>query len=251
MSNELKIAIEAAKAGAEKGLEYFNQDIPVSVKEDNTVVTKADSEAEEKIKGIILSKFPDAKFVGEEGGGDKTLEEFWIIDPIDGSRNFVRGIPNWCVLIALFRKGTIELGVVYYPHDNNIYYAQRGMGAYLNDKKIHVSKIPTLAKSYFAFGSPRHFKDKQVLIDLIDHTASSRAWDATYCACLIASGKIDAYVDGYGKLWDLAPFKVLVEEAGGRITRPNGSEWTTDGSSAVMSNGLVHDEMITIIDGRV
>lgn len=251
MSDELKIAIEAAKAGAKKGMEYFNQDIPVSIKEDKTVVTKADSEAEEVIKEIILAKYPDAKFVGEEGGGDKSLEEFWIIDPIDGSRNFVRGIPNWCVLIALFRNNTIELGIVYYPHEKSLYYAQRGKGAYLNDKKISVSRIPKLSDSYFAFGSPRHFKNKQVLIDLIEQTASSRAWDATYCACLIASGKIDAYLDGYGKLWDLAPFKVLVEEAGGRITRPDGSEWSTQGSSAVMTNGLVHDEMLKVIDKRV
>ncbi len=251
MSNELKVAIEAARKGARNALKYFNKDIQVEIKpDDGTVVSHADRETEEVIKSYILSKYKNAKFLGEESGGDISQKEFWVIDPIDGTRSYLRGIPLWCVIVSLCRYNEVFLGVIYYPHGDNIFYAEKGRGAFENNQKLHVSSIEHLKDAYLGFGSPRHFKDKQVLLDLIDKAAGSRSWEATYCGLLVVSGKIDAHIDAFGKIWDLAPFKVMIEEAGGKITRLDGSPWTLKGSGAIMTNGILHDEVLAIINKR-
>jgi len=250
MSDELKVAIEAAKIGAQNALKYFDKDIKVELKEDKSVVTHADRETEEIIKKFISSKFASAKFVGEESGGDVNEKEFWTIDPIDGTRSYVRGIPTWCVIISLCRSGDVQLGAVYFPHIDTVYYAERGAGAFENKKRIHVSSISEVNKAFFSFGSPRHFTDKNVVLDLIDKTSSSRAWDPTYSACLLAAGRTDIHVDSYGKLWDLAAIKVILEEAGGKITRLDGSPWKYDGVGSIMTNGLLHKSVLEIINKR-
>jgi histidinol phosphatase-like enzyme (inositol monophosphatase family) len=251
MSDELKVAIEAAKKGAENALKYFNKKIKTEIKkEDNTIVSHADRETEEIIKSHIASKYKSAKFVGEETGGEVSEKDFWVVDPIDGTRSFLRGIPNWCVIVSLCRDNDVFLGVIYFPHEDTIYYGQRNIGAFENNKKLHVSSISRLEEAYMGFGSPRHFKDKQVILDLIDKTASSRSWEATYAACLVVAGKIDLHIDAFGKIWDMAPFKVMIEEAGGKMTRLDGSQWTFDGSGALISNGILHDQILEIIGGR-
>lgn len=250
MSDELKVAIEAAKIGSKHALKYFDQDIKVDKKDDNTVVTKADRETEEVIKSYITSKFPNAKFIGEESGGSTEEKEFWTIDPIDGTRSYIRGIPLWCVIVTLCRDNDVELAVIYYPHGDTVYYAQRGEGAFENNKKLHVSKIDKLQDAYLGFGSPRHFKDKQVMIDLIEKTAASRSWEATYSGLLVVSGKVDLHVDAFGKIWDMAPFRVMLKEAGGKMTRLDGTPWTFEGSGALLSNGLLHNQALEIIAKR-
>ncbi|HVZ12303.1 MAG TPA: inositol monophosphatase [Patescibacteria group bacterium] len=250
MSDELKIAIEAAKAGAHKALQYFNENIKFEHKKDNTVVSVADTDTEKAIKKEIISKYPGAKFIGEETGGDFDQKEFWAIDPIDGSRSYSRGIPNWCVLVSLCRDNEVELGVVYYPHSDTLFYAQKGMGAFENGKPIHVSQVSKLKDSYVGFGSMRHFKNKQVIIDLVEAAESCRAWEPTFGHCMVASGRVDLCVEEYGKIWDIAPFKVIVEEAGGKVTRHDGSPWTFKGQGSLISNGLLHDQALAIINKR-
>lgn len=250
MLDELKVAIEAAKVGAKNALKYFDQDIEVETKEDNTVVSHADRETEEVIKSYISSKFKKAKFVGEETGGSTQEKEFWTIDPIDGTRSYLRGIPAWCVIVTLCKDNDVFLSVIYYPHSNTVYHAQRDRGAFENNKQLQVSKIAKLQDAYMGFGSPRHFKDKRVVIDLIEKTASARSWEATYSALLVVSGKVDLHIDAFGKIWDMAPFKVMLEEAGGKMTRLDGSPWTFEGQGALMSNGLLHDQALAVIAGR-
>ncbi len=250
MSDELKVAIEAARLGAKNALKYFDTDLKVEIKEDNSVVSMADRETEEVIKSYISSKFPNAKFMGEESGGSVSEKEFWTIDPIDGTRSYLRGIPTWCVIVCLCRDQDVQLSVIYFPHIDTIFYAERGIGAFENGKKFHVSKIDKLENVYLGFGSPKHFIDKTVITDLIEATASARSWDATYTGCLLASGRIDVHIDAYGKVWDMAPFKVMVEEAGGKMTRLDGSPWTFEGQGALMTNGVLHYEALAIIDKR-
>lgn len=153
MSNELKVAIQAAKKGANYAMQFFGKDLAVDKKEDNTVVTKLDKETEEVIKKAILSKFPNAKFVGEETGGIPTKGAFWTIDPIDGTRHFIRKTPLWAVLISLIVDGQPVLGVSNMPYLNEITYAQKGKGAFLNSKKVKVSNISNLKDAIFMFGS--------------------------------------------------------------------------------------------------
>ncbi len=248
MSEELKVAIEAAKEGGKHALKHYDKDLTVELKDDNTPVTVADKESEEVIKNHILKSFPNAKFVGEESGGSVDEDEFWTIDPIDGTRSFNRGIPQWCTLISLCKKEGPVIGVCYYPINNQLMYAERGHGAYLNGEKIHVSKINSFSNALLGYGNPRYVKNKKSLLRIIELAGSSRSWEATYSIFLLTQGKVDAFYDGYGFVWDVAPFKVIVEEAGGKITRPDGSTWSYKGRGCVATNGLLHDEVIKLIN---
>ncbi len=250
MSKELKIAIEAAKKGARHALKYFNSDIKGDLKEDGTIVTFADKETEEVIKSYISSRVKNAKFIGEESGGSYKEDELWVIDPIDGTRSYSRGIPTWCIIVSFCRDNDVRLSTIYYPISDTIYYAEKGEGAFEDKKQLFVSKVDKLKNAYLGFGSIRHFKNKQIAIELMNKSGSSRGWEATYSGCLVASGRMDAHIDSFGKIWDLAPFKVMVEEAGGKITRLDGSPWTFEGDGAIITNGLLHDEVLEIVNKK-
>lgn len=249
MSDELRTAIEAAKIGAEKALEYFdnNSELSTQHKSDGTPVTVADPATEEEIKKHILSVLPDAKIVGEESGGSTDEESFWIIDPIDGTRIYARGIKNWAVLISYVEKGEFIIGVAYFPSLNELYYAEKGKGAYLNDKKIHVSKIESIEKALVNSGNPKYFKNINVVLDLIKKAPVVRSYETTYADCLVASGKMDASVDPYAQLWDFAPFVTIIYEAGGMITSLSGKPLTFTDRGCAMTNGLFHKELIDIV----
>lgn len=251
MSDELKLAIEVAKAGAKYAFTFFGKNQRVEKKSDNTVVTKIDRQTEQIIKEKIREKLPNAKFVGEEGGGTPTKKgAFWTIDPIDGTRHFTRGTPLWSVLLALVINGKPEIGVSYTPCLNELLCGQRRKGAFLNDKKIHVSDTSSIKDALLMFESIRFFKDKSPLLKLIDACASSRSLVSPYEYHLLASGRCEIVLDAYGKIWDLAPFKVIVEEAGGKITKFNGDEWDMEGSGAIMTNGILHEEVIKILNEK-
>lgn len=247
-SHELRLAIEAAKAGAQEALKYYDKGIETTFKADKTVVTEADVASEKVIIDRIKKDFPNAHFLAEESGGEVRSDSFWIIDPIDGTRSFSRGIPTWNVLIAYCQNREVKVGVSYFPLMGGVMYAERGKGAYFNDEQISVSKTGQLSKSYSALGSPKYFEHKQLILDLVDASATLRMHDLTYSTFLLSQGKIDALVDRYGKTWDCAPFKVIIEEAGGRITRLDGSEWELDGrDGSIITNGLLHDEVLAIV----
>ncbi|MBI4096666.1 MAG: inositol monophosphatase [Candidatus Levybacteria bacterium] len=251
MSNELRIAIGAAKKGAKEALKWYNKPLEIRLKEDKSVVTIADEQSENAIKQFILSYYPTARFIAEESRGNQKEIECWIIDPIDGTRNFSRGIPLWSVLISLYRKGEFVIGVCYFPVFNWLIFAEKNKGAFCNGKKINVSSISNLRVSYTAFGSPRHFKNKQKIIDLINASGSTRCMDLSYSAYLVASGKMDVLVDAYGKIWDVAPFKVIVEEAGGKLTNLQGNPWTINDEGYIATNGLLHDQIVQLINSQV
>lgn len=249
-SDKLKVAINAAKTGAKTALNFFDRNLEIEVKDDNSLVTTADKESEKEIKKYILSKFPKTKFVGEELGGKINDDEFWIIDPIDGTRSFSRGVPEWCVMIAVSKNKQIVLSVIYFPFKNMLYYAEKGNGPFLNEKSIKVSKVKDIKKSYMGFGSIKYFKskDKDRLFKVIEQSGGAKSFESTYQSCLVAEGKMDINIDAYGKLWDLAPVKLLIEEAGGRITRLNGDEWSLEGSGAVITNGILHSKVLSIFN---
>lgn len=250
MSDELKIAIEAAKIGAEEALKHFNNKIEVEFKADDTIVTNADISTENVIKKFIFNHDKTAKFVGEETGGNVNQGTFWIIDPIDGTRSFSRGVPTWCTIISLCKKDEIELSVIYSPFLNTVHHSQKGQGAFVNDERVHVSSISESKDVYLGYGSWYHFKDKKPLINLLNYFDGARCFEMTYSNCLVVEGKMDAAVDAFGKVWDMAPFKVMVEEAGGKITKLDGSPWTLDGFGAVISNGIMHDKVIQLLNER-
>ena len=159
-SAELKTAITAAKAAEEVVMHYFGDDIERRLKSDQTPVTKADEEAEHVIAETIRSQFPEHGFLGEETGRSDTDSSCcWIVDPIDGTKNYVRGIPLFGTQIALMRNGRLELGVSNLPVMGELLYAERGQGAYLNEVQIHVTSQNSLADAQISFGGLDHFAD--------------------------------------------------------------------------------------------
>lgn len=248
MSDTLRIAIEATKKGAEAAIAAFRKDATVRIKNDSTPITAADIASENAIIDTIKSYFPNAQFVGEETGGSIENETFWIIDPVDATRSFAHGLPLWCVLLALYEKGDITIGVCYFPSLSLTVYAEKGLGAYANGERIHVSHVATLATAYVAFGTLRYFQKKESVLTLIEKSGATRSHDTSFNDYLVASGKMDVSVDGYAQVWDAAPFKVIIEEAGGKITNLKGEPWSLHERGIVISNGILHNEIITILN---
>lgn len=248
MSPELTGAIAAAKKGAEKALQYFGHNPKVILKPDHTPVTQADKETEAIIKETILLFDKNTHFVGEESGGAFTYDSTWIIDPIDGTKNFIRGLPFWSILIAKCIKGEIVLGVSYTPQLHELVYAQKGQGAFRNGESIHVSSIKDIADAYISYpGDPSLFPKKDNVITLLNTCMSCRGFGDAYSYQLVAQGKIDSNIEPGFSVWDVAPFKVIIEEAGGKVTTFSGQPWTIKDNTMVASNGLLHDKVIEFL----
>lgn len=248
MSNELKVAIEAVKAGAKKALEHFENIPPVEMKADNTPVTIADKETEEVIKKSILSSFPNAKIVGEETGGDVNDDEYWIIDPIDGTKLFIRGIKVWAVLLALIRQNEVVLGVSYIPGMDELLYAEKGEGAFLNGKKVHVSTVPKLKDALICF-TDLSGVTRNNLLPLIDASFSARGIGDAFSYHLVTNGRADLFTEPSPSLWDIAPFQCIIKEAGGKFTSYDNNEPLAK-APVLASNHLIHDEAIAILNGK-
>lgn len=249
MSNELKVAIAAAKAGANAALKYFNKNPKVTVKPDNTPVTQADKEAEAAIQKTILGTFPKASFLAEESGKSGSSKDVWVIDPIDGTKNFIRGLPFWGIEIAYVESNVIVLGVTYSPCFDELLYAENGQGAYFNGKRVSVSKIKRLSEAFLIHGTVSYFdKRGPNLLQLLDNVYRERGYADFYGYGLVAQGKVDIMMDSRNGPWDIAPVKVIIEEAGGKVTNFEGKDWQLTDPTAVATNGLLHDEVIRILN---
>lgn len=251
MSNELQIALEAVEKAAKITLNYFHNVPPVSLKPDRTPVTKADKEAETIIREHILQSFPNASFVGEEFGGNFGDSDAWIIDPIDGTKNFIRGIPFWSILVALCRDGEIVAGISCMPAINELLYAEKGAGTFLNGKKITVSSIKDIENATITHtGNPYKFKDPKSVEKLLEMSAHARGFGDALSYHLVASGRADINFEPKVKIWDVAPFKVIIEEAGGKITALNGNPWSLEVADFLATNGLLHNEVLSILNSE-
>lgn len=249
MFNELKVAIAAAKAGAREALKYFNHHPQVFIKPDNTPVTKADKEAETAIKKTILDAFPDTSFLAEESGKTGSSKDLWVIDPIDGTKNFIRGLPFWGIEIALVQNDEIVVGVSFAPSIDEMFYAQKGQGAFLNGRQVHVSKIAELSDAFLNHGTITYFQDKMPnFLTLLQQVSRERGFGDFYGYHLVTTGHADIMMDAKTDPWDSAALKVIVEEAGGRMTNFNGEDWQLTDTTAVATNGLLHEQVIKILN---
>lgn len=221
----------------------------------NNLVTEIDHLAEECIVDAIKKQFPGHCVLAEEGGscGIKKTDFQWIIDPIDGTTNYAHGYPFFCVSIALEIKGEIVLGVVYAPMLDELYRAAKGHGAYLNNETIRVSKNKTLDTSLLCTGFSEYFtykaKGKKSNLPLFEHFLSlsqaiRRSGSAALDLCSVAAGRLDGYWELGLKPWDIAAGKLIVEEAGGKVSNMDGSPLILDGCNIVASNTIIHPEMI-------
>lgn len=258
MSDELRVAIKAAKAGAKIALEYYEKEeakLEIIHKADNTIVTIADTKTESVIKEKILSSFPGAEFICEEA--ENTVSDYkdvWIIDPIDGTFEFSRGINYWGILIAYARNEELTIGVCYFPALDTIIYAEKGKGVFVNGEKVGVSKVKSLKESTMAYTSIQHFKhaeEREVFMGLSENVRSSRCYNCAFSGFCIGSAKLDLYLTSKGvHIWDIAPFVTIIKEAGGKVTDWQGKDISirNEVTQVIASNGLVHEEILAIIN---
>jgi histidinol-phosphatase len=245
----LDAAVDAARAAGRLALEYYRGGFDVTSKADHTPVTQADREAERAITEILGKAFPDCGFLGEEFGATGPQERRWIIDPIDGTRNFIRHVPIWATLIGLEEAGEITAGVIHNPVTDEMYAARRGGGAFLNGEPIRVSPTDTLAKATFlhaGLGIVRKAGWWDGFARLIDGTLSQRGPGDYLGYAMVASGQSEIYAELDLKPWDLAPCKIVVEEAGGRFTDFEGRPTIYSGT-AFASNGQLHDAALALL----
>ena len=250
----LAAAVDAARAAGRVALKYYSAGFEIVLKPDATPVTQADREAERTIVEILGRAFPEHGFLGEEFGSSGNATTRWIIDPIDGTKNFVRHIPIWATLIALEEHGEITVGVIYNPVTGQLYTARRGGGAFLNGERIHISDEGDLSRAYLLHAGLRGARTTRYwdgFMRLVDATNRQRGFGDYIGYCLIAEGKAEVYAEIYPegsglKPWDLAPCKILVEEAGGRFTDLEGRP-TIYASSALATNRRLHDAALALL----
>jgi histidinol-phosphatase len=237
---DLAFALELADAADALSLSRFRAaDLRVETKPDLTPVTDADRAVERALRERIAAARPGEGVLGEEEGDDGGGVR-WILDPIDGTRNFSRGIPVWATLIALEREGALTVGVVSAPALGRRWWAARGEGAFAGGERIRVSAVADLDAASASCSLARD------LAALEPHVWHARGIGDFWQHVLVAEGALDAAVDAPLALYDYAAFTVIVEEAGGRVTAPDGGA-ARPGEPVVSSNGLLHDNVLALI----
>jgi histidinol-phosphatase len=238
----LAAAVAAARAAGDIALKYYRAGFAVTIKPDLTPVTQADREAEQVIIDMLERALPGYGFLGEELGARGTPARRWIVDPIDGTQNFVRHIPIWATLIALEEAGEVTVGVIHNPVTGDLYTARRGGGAHLNGAPLRVSSRDDLAQAQLVHGGLDILRRGQYwegFVRLIDATGRQRGFGDYYGYTLVAEGKAELHVEADLKPWDLAACRLLVEEAGGRFTDFDGRPTIYSGT-ALATNARVH-----------
>ena len=249
MSHELELA--AAQEWLDEtdriALEHFRVGVPTEAKADGTPVTVADRAIEERLRTAIARAFPADGILGEEAGEARGTGRRWIIDPIDGTKNYSRGVPVFGTLLALEDEGRLVMGVVSAPALRTRWWATHASGAYRDGSPIHVSNVSRLADADVCTGDLRHAADAAVHHRLARAAKRWRGFGDFWGHVLVAQGSMDAMVELANLAeWDVAAPKFIVEEAGGRATSPGGDASPRRGS-LVCTNGLVHDEVLALI----
>ena len=249
--------IKATEAGAAELQRFFNGQFKITNKEGvNNLVTEADHAAEKAIFEVIRQDYPDHFILSEETGEIVQDSSYkWIIDPIDGTVNFANGIPICCVSIGIEQDGQMILGAVYNPFINEFYFAQKGFGATLNDKKIQVSEKTNVIKSCLVTGFPYTYLDMengplQVFEKLIRKGVPvRRLGSAAIDLCWVAAGRFDGFYEHKLQAWDSAAGFLMVEEAGGKVTDFKGDHYSPYQPHIIATNGKIHDELVAIVNG--
>jgi histidinol-phosphatase len=249
LDRALAAAVDAARAAGKIALDYYHGGFEVTLKPDLTPVTQADREAERAIVGILRAAFPDVGVLGEEFGGQGPRERRFIIDPIDGTKNFVRGIPVWATLIALEDDGEVVAGVIHNPAAGELYTARRGGGARLNGAPVHASDVSELGQAYLVHAGLNILRRGPYwdgFLRLVDATDRQRGFGDYLGYVLVADGRSEIYAEAGLQPWDLAPCKIVVEEAGGRFTDLDGRPTIYSGT-ALATNGRLHDAALALL----
>ena len=256
MSSDLNFALRLADAADAITVTRFQaRDLVVTSKPDRTPVTDADTAVEDAVRSMIAAACPDDAIAGEERGGAVGAGRTWVLDPIDGTKNFLRGVPAWATLIALVEDGEPVVGVVSAPALGRRWFAARGAGAWVasggHSVRIGVSSVADIGDAYLStthLGSWVEHHSREKYLALVDACWENRAFGDFWSHCLVAEGAIDVAAEAIVNPWDVAAVQVVVEEAGGRFTDLEGKP-RFDGGSALSTNGLLHDAALALLRG--
>jgi histidinol-phosphatase len=251
-SPELQAALDAAEQAAAIARSLFRHNIKVRIKADKSPVTEADVRCEIAIREILEARFPSYGFYGEETGmRDKNAESLWLVDPIDGTKAFVREYPMFSTQIGLMRRGEIVLGVSSAPVYGELSFAERGRGAYLNGKPMKVSQIETLESAVLSSGNMKTLATGGQWARygaLVAQVNRIRGYGDFLHYHLLASGKIDAVIETDVNILDIAACVAIVTEAGGRFTDLDGSPITLQSTSVLATNGRMHAPVLAALN---
>lgn len=250
--------LKATKAGGDVLQQYFNGSFEVTSKSSvNDLVTEADKNAETAIFSVIRENFPQHFILSEESGELVTDSNVkWIIDPLDGTVNFAHGIPICCVSIGVEQDGEMILGAVYNPFLNEFFFAEKGQGAYLNDKRIHVSSKAEMNKACMVTGFPYTWGEyTHSPIEVFEYFVKQgqpvrRLGSAAIDLCWVATGRFDGYYEHSLNAWDAAAGFLMVEEAGGKVTDFKGNRYSPYQRTLIATNGLIHEPLVDIVNGK-
>jgi histidinol-phosphatase len=248
-----ELAVQTAHKAAQLAQRYFDGTFAIEWKTDHSPVTVADREAEQLLRQTLLAAFPHDGFLGEEFGDTPGTSGYrWIIDPIDGTRSFVRGIPLWATLVGLEYRDEQIAGIADAPALGHAYRALRGDGAYCNNRRIHVSDVNELSQALVFYSSLSWFikaGHQETFCELVRRTERTRGFGDFYGFVLVAQGSGELMVEHGVHAWDVAAIKPLIEEAGGRF-----SDWEGGTSihrpDVIVSNGKLHDAALAILQNQ-
>jgi myo-inositol-1(or 4)-monophosphatase len=257
-SKELEVAIHAALEAGKILERHLETEILKGVKDDKSISVIADGESEEEIKKIIFSAFPLHSILGEETGMNGVSSNYvWHIDPLDGTRNFAHGIPFFAVSIALLHKEELIVGVIYNPSTNSLFCAEKGKGAYLNEKKIHVSKDDQ-KHSMVTINRGKNAPDEKLFRELLHDlptsgvVASVRDFGCTALdISFLAQGAMEAVISLGLNTYDFAAGVLIAKEAGCKITTLDGSPWKFPENHFIVSNGIFHDTIVEAVQKQI
>ena len=257
LADDLALAHELADAADTLTLDRFRAvDLHVESKPDLTPVSDADLAVERAVRNLLAQRRPGDAVLGEEHGSTGDGPRQWVVDPVDGTKNFVRGVPVWATLVALQVEGSVDVGVVSAPALGRRWWAARGLGAHAGRSQrdaaaLRVSAVGSLADASLSFSSLSGWQEQGRLDGLLALTRRcwrTRAYGDFWSHVLVAEGAVDLSCEPEVSLWDLAALQVVVEEAGGRFTDLSGAA-RPDGGSVVCTNGLLHDEVLALLGG--
>lgn len=226
---------------------FDSQDFATEHKSDGSPVTEADRDVESLLRSRISQAFPDDGILGEEF--DETVGTSgnrWIIDPIDGTKSFIRSVPLYATLLAYEQKGEVTFGAIALPSLSKTVYAERGAGCWSDGNLVHVSDHAVLSDSYVMATWLENWSSKMLELAR-EQGMIVRTWGDAYGYTLVATGKADALIDFDAKIYDLAPMAVILEEAGGRFTNLDGAA-RNDCGHGIASNGLIHESLLKLIE---
>jgi len=253
----LDVAIEAAKEAGKYLKHHMGKVQEVKQKDEHStnLVTEIDRQSEEKIIGKIKQHFPSHDILAEESGtAHSTASPYrWIIDPLDGTTNFTHSYPVYAVSIALAEREELILGVIYDPNFDELFTTERGCGAYLNGRKLHVTATAAVKNSLLATGFPYNVRENPYhAVEhfnnfLMEAQGIRRLGSAALDLAYVAAGRLDGFWEVHLNAWDMAAGALLIQEAGGRVTDFDGNTFKISESRIVASNGAIHDEMIRVL----